>query len=358
MTEPYSIAIAVSGGIDSMTAAALLKADGHRVVGIHFTTGYGPGGRRARSPLPPAVGPRLGEQLGIAVETIDLADAFQAEVVDYFVRAYARGRTPNPCVVCNEKIKFGLLWDAARRLGATKLATGHYVRLKQDAGGRYRLYRGIDPAKDQSYFLARLDQRALSGACFPLGGMTKAQVRTVAAERGLAPVVSAESQDVCFIGPGGYTRFLNAEAGLTPAPGPIVDAGGRTVGQHQGLHRFTVGQRRGIDCPASRPYYVVAIEPEENRLVVGFRESLAATGCRVSDIRWIQAPPHGPVAVEAQIRYRSPPVPAKLIPHEKTGALLRFRTPVSAVTPGQAAVFYAGNEVLGGGWIQGALSEG
>jgi tRNA-specific 2-thiouridylase len=272
--------------------------------------------------------------------------------VDYFAAAYQDGETPNPCLVCNPKIKFGVLLEAARRRGATHLATGHYARVARAPSGAYRLYKGVDAAKDQSYFLARLSPDQLSHACFPLGPLTKDRVRELAARAGLAPVARRESQDVCFIRGANYADFVVNITGRHPRPGDIVDGAGNRVGRHNGLHRFTVGQRRGINCPASRPYYVVRIDTRRNRLVVGFKDELQVDRCRVRDINWIVDAPSGPIAVDTRIRYRHHAVAATLRPHGADRAGIRFQRPQAAVTPGQGAVFYRGDEVLGSGWIE------
>lgn len=347
MTGP--IAIALSGGIDSLVAAYLLKMQAKEIFGLHFLTGF---------EKPDDSGPTrikaLFQPLDIPVQVVDLKEQFRKTVVDYFAAAYQIGETPNPCLVCNPTIKFGVLLQKARQMGASCLATGHYARVETDASARYRLLKGLDGGKDQSYFLARLTQDQLARACFPLGSWTKDRVRALAAEKGLAPLARSESQDVCFVRDAGYADFLVETVGMIPRPGEIVDTQGRRVGTHEGLHRFTVGQRRGINCPASRPYYVIRIEPRRNRLVVGFKEERYADSCRVRDINWIADVPDGPMAVDTRIRYRHQAVPSTVTPDQKGGATVRFEAPQSSVTPGQGAVFYRGEEVIGGGWIQSA----
>jgi len=343
-----SIAIAVSGGIDSLVSAYLLKRQENDVFGIHFLTGFeksvesGSGGIKS-----------LSRQLDIPIVVIDLKMQFRTRVVDYFTAAYQNGKTPNPCLVCNSTIKFGALFDEARRLGASRLATGHYARVEEGVGGQYRLRRGIDETKDQSYFLSRLAQDQLARACFPLGAWTKAQVKALAAEKELHPLNRQESQDVCFIRDASYADFLTRTTGISPQPGDIVDTTGHRVGTHNGLHRYTIGQRRGINCPASQAYYVVEIDIRRNRLVVGFKDELVAKSCRVADINWIADVPAVPVAADTRIRYRHRAVPSVVSPIGHDGAVVRFAQPQSAVTPGQGAVFYRGDEVLGGGWIDG-----
>lgn len=341
-----TIAIAVSGGVDSLVSAYLLKQQGNDVFGIHFLSGYEspaePGSKEIQD---------LGRRLDMPVYVIDLKTQFKTRVVDYFTAAYQHGETPNPCLVCNPTIKFGALLAEARQLGASRLATGHYARVEVGQGGRYRLRKGLDQNKDQSYFLSRLTQDQLAQACFPLGAWTKAQVKALAATQGLCPLTRQESQDVCFIRDSTYADFLIRTTAIQAQPGDIVDTAGHRVGTHSGLHRYTVGQRRGINCPASKAYYVVRIDTRRNRLVVGFKDDLVAKRCRVTDINWIADVPEGPMAADTRIRYRHRPVPSMLSPVGPADAVVRFDQPQAAVTPGQGAVFYRGDEVIGGGWI-------
>jgi tRNA-specific 2-thiouridylase len=350
-----TIAVAMSGGVDSLVAAHLLKTQGHRVFGIHFLTGYETGIRR----LPPdreaahaRIGP-LADQVGIALRILDVADTFQKEVVAYFTDAYLNGRTPNPCLQCNPGIKFGTVLAAARRMGADRLATGHYARTSADPAGNYHLLRGVDLHKDQSYFLAFMTQQQLAQACFPLGGLTKKAVRRLARQAGLMPALEKESQDVCFIPRGRYGEFLSGQPGFCPRPGVIEDIHGKVLGEHPGLHLFTVGQRRGINCPAAEPYYVVRLDQRNNRLIVGSADSLMRVACRVRNAHWITAVPDTPVQGHVRLRYRHQAVPATVSPTPSGGADIRFASPQKAVTPGQGAVIYRGDKVLGAGWICG-----
>lgn len=349
---PPPTAIALSGGVDSLVAAHLLRRSGVELVAVHFRTGFEAPAEEDRRL---AGLRRRARCMGLPLHVIDCAAAFRRAVVDDFVCQYRRGRTPNPCVRCNRWIKFGALLGHARTLGAERLATGHYARLEHDPDGSPRLYRGHDTAKEQSYFLARLRPAQLSRAVFPLGTWTKDRVRALAATIGLDLPESAESQDVCFIGPDGYPAFLAAEGRVPPSPGPIVDVHGRRIGTHDGLHRYTVGQRRGIDCPAPAPYYVVRLDTEANRLVVGTRTDLLAAGCRVAGVNWLRPPPSGEQRVDVRLRYRSPARPSRVVPEADGRAAVRFDEPLSAVTPGQCAVFYVENEVIGSGWIEAAL---
>jgi tRNA-specific 2-thiouridylase len=352
-------AIAISGGIDSLVAAHLLKQRGHPLLGLHFITGFeawlpaaAAGWRAAqlREAAQARLAP-LAAQLGAAMQIVDLRAVFQRLVVDYFTAAYARGHTPNPCLICNPGIKFGDLLTHALGRGADFLATGHYARIVPDTQGKPRLFKGADAAKDQSYFLARLTMDQLAAARFPLGGQTKAETRAMAAAAGLKPLADKESQDICFIREDRYSDFLSRQPGFRYAPGPIVNSAGEHLGAHRGLHRYTVGQRRGIGIPGPEPYYVIRLEPEANRLVVGFEAELYRRSCRVNGINWIGPPPRSPLEVMARIRYRHQAVATRLMPLGGDGADLIFAEPQKAVTPGQGAVFYVDQQVLGGGWI-------
>ena len=344
-----STAIAVSGGIDSLTAAYLLKKDGHHVIGIHFLTGFEyqtPPKTRAEEIIS-----YLDCQLGIEVKIIDCSSEFKTAVVDYFIQTYQTGQTPNPCMVCNPSIKFGSILAFARELGAASLATGHYARIKKDEKGRFHLFKGVDPKKDQSYFLAGLNQQQLARASFPLGNMTKSEVKILAGEKGLAAITKEESQDICFIKEGNYGDFIARQQGFESKPGLIEDVTGNIIGKHAGLHLFTIGQRRGINCPASEPYYVVALDAGHNRLKVGFKKDLLSLECNVVDINWINQKPDAPVKLLTRVRYRHRETAATLFPTSGKTALVKFEKPESAITPGQSAVFYQGEEVLGGGRI-------
>lgn len=351
MTE--TTAVAISGGVDSLMAAYLLQQKGQRVIGIHFVTGYEPDAPSSRKLHADRRQPvhKIGQQLDIPIKIIDIRTEFKEKIVDHFCSTYYSGQTPNPCMRCNPIIKFGTVFKIAATIGAHKLATGHYARVIKDRTGNHRLFKGMDPKKDQSYFLARLNRQQLAGARFPLGQLKKSEIRRMAAQQGLHPVTRAESQDICFIKNESYAEFLAGQTGHGPQPGLIENMTGDVIGEHQGLHLFTIGQRRGINCPAAEPYYVVRLDRERNRLIVGSKQDLLSGECRVSDINWIGEAPSAPTEMLTRVRYRSQEVPSTVIPQDHHSAIVRFKTPQSSVTPGQGAVFYRGEEILGGGWI-------
>jgi tRNA-specific 2-thiouridylase len=339
------VAIALSGGVDSAVAAALLQRQGWDLHGVHLRL----------SPLaaPPDPVEALARHLGIPLAVIDLQREFAREVLDYFVSEYARGRTPNPCVRCNAAIKFGHLWDYLKKGGFTHLATGHYARRNPDDDGPPGLFRGVDRRKDQSYFLSRLPLSLLPNLIFPLGQMTKEEVRRFSREAGL-PVRAnqRESMELCFIPAGGYQDFLKARRGFFGPPGDFVDPRGRLLGRHRGLESYTVGQRRGLGIPAREPFYVIDIQPELNRVVLGHREELLSPGLTASRMNWLITPPAGEIEAVAVIRYRHPGVRARITPRGEGSVQVDFETPQSAVAPGQAVAFYDRDQVLGGGWIE------
>jgi tRNA-specific 2-thiouridylase len=340
-----TVAVAISGGVDSLMAACLLKEKGHPVVGYHFLTGF-EGERRD-------IG-SIAAQLDIPLHIVDLTEAFERQVVRYFLQTYLAGKTPNPCLKCNPTIKFGLLFDQVRSHGVNDLATGHYARVvKNDhPPDDIHLLKGIDRHKDQSYFLAFLTRRQLSRTHFPLGDFEKEHVKKMAAEKGLVSATKKESQDVCFIKESTYAQFLARHTGAKPGPGDIVDLNGRKLGQHAGLHLFTVGQRRGINCPSAEPYYVLRLDAKTNRLVVGHKEDTLASGCLVEKVNWIQPEPTSPIRADTRVRYRHSAAASTLLPQAGNRVEIIFDKPQSSIAPGQGAVFYAGDEVIGGGIIE------
>jgi len=339
------VAIALSGGVDSAVAAVLLQRQGGNLHGVHLRlTPMGAPLDRVEA---------LAQRLGIPLTVVDLQREFAREVLDYFVSEYARGRTPNPCVRCNAAIKFGHLWEHLKSGGFTHLATGHYARLNLDDRGAPGLFRGADRRKDQSYFLSRLPLDLLPNLLFPLGPMTKEEVRRISGAAGL-PVRDnqPESMELCFIPAGGYQDFLTARRGFSGPPGDFVDCRGSFLGRHRGLEGYTVGQRRGLGIPAREPFYVIEIQPESNRVVLGHREELFSPGLTASGMNWLIPPPAGEIEALAMIRYRHPGVHARITPRGEGSVEVAFETPQSAVAPGQAVAFYDGDRVLGGGWIE------
>ena len=362
------VVVAMSGGVDSSTTAAILKGEGYDVIGLTMHVwdqrqdGKGDFGRCC-SPEDIFDARRVADQLGIPHYVVNFRQAFEREVVDYFVDEYLKGRTPNPCVLCNERIKFGLLLRRAEELGAKALATGHYARIdsgfpgKKDESGRFLLWRGRDRGKDQSYFLFSMTQEQLSKVLFPLGEKSKAEVRQQAQGLGLRVARKAESQEICFIPDDDYRSFLEKRKGREISkPGEIVNRQGKVLGRHRGLHSYTIGQRRGLGVAAPHPHYVLALDMEGNRVVAGTEEELMSKGLVAGRVNWISFPRlEKKMEALVQIRYRHPGAPAVVAPLEEGRVGVEFKTPQRSVTPGQAAVFYRGDEVLGGGWIEKAL---
>ena len=352
------VAVALSGGIDSLVAAHLLKQQNANLIGIHFLTGYESSDRRAgaegqgtRTTVHEPQARRVARQLDIPLHIVDCRHAFEKQVVAYFVQAYRTGRTPNPCVWCNRIIKFGAALEASFKLGATHLATGHYARIIETDSGP-RLQKGADRRKDQSYFLSMLTADQLARAVFPLGELRKDRVRQIAEENALNSASGRESQDICFIPGQSYARFLEARHVNHFKPGEITDLQGNVIGRHKGLHRYTVGQRRGLNCPAEAPYYVVRIDVENNRLVVGFKNTLYKDTCKISRVNWLMPKPDKPVPVRAKIRYRHREAAGWIEPGPGNTAVIRFQEPQKAITPGQTAVCYQQDTVAAAGWIE------
>ena len=343
---------ALSGGVDSAAAAARLVAEGHRVVGmtmrLYDARGTVAGAGRCCGPRDVEDARAVCRHLGIPFYVIDLEAEFARAVVDDFVEAYLEGETPNPCVRCNQHIKFTPLLERARAIGADVLVTGHYARIERDRDG-WALRRGLDEGKDQSYFLFAMPAAELGAVRFPLGGLTKDAVRALARDAGLPNADKPESQEICFVPDGDYAGFVAARAltrGRAPAGGAIVDAGGAVVGRHDGVHRFTVGQRRGLGNLATRErVYVTAVDAASGQVTVGPRELAERAELAVRDVRWL-APIAAPRRLAVQVRHRGAAAPAEVTPDGR----IRFDAPQLAA-PGQAAVFYDGDRVVGGGWI-------
>ncbi len=354
------VVVAMSGGVDSSVAAALLKRQGYEVIGISLKLwpkelcDTVPKDRVCCSVRDIEDARLVAARLDIPFYVLDASKEFQTNVIDYFVSAYAAGETPNPCVACNRSIKCGYLWQQARALGAAKLATGHYAQIGPvGAAGRSAVREAEDLQKDQSYVLFQLTQEQLSHLLLPLGAMTKPQVRALAHELELRSVADKpDSQEICFVPAGGYREFIRPRATSGLEPGPIVTREGRVLGQHTGLAMYTVGQRKGLGIAAGHPLYVVALEPERNTVVVGDLEALQRRTCRCRDLTWMGIETLAePRRVGVKIRYHHPRAPAWIRPEPDGGVAVEFDEPQLAVTPGQAAVFYDGTTVLGGGWI-------
>jgi len=351
------VAVAMSGGVDSSATAALLLDWGYAVTGVTLRlwteADFGPSspdGSSSDHAIESAQ--QVCAALGIPFQVLDCKTEFKAAVVDYFVDAYSRGLTPNPCVTCNRYIKFGLLLDHVRAQGIDWMSTGHYVRSELRDDG-YHLLRGRDPRKDQSYFLYRLTQRELAHLVFPLGEFTKDQIWQFARDRRLPVAHRPESQETCFILDNDYRRFLRAYHPQIVVPGPIVDREGNRLGVHKGLPFYTIGQRSGLGIAAPYPMFVLDIVPEKNALVVGADSELGRSGLRVSAVSYVsETIPVGPLQILAKIRYQARYTPAQLTPLGEDTAELSFSTPLRDITPGQSVVFYQGDEVLGGGIIE------
>jgi len=342
------VIIAMSGGVDSSTSAALLKKDGWQVVGVHFLLPCSPPVKRERI----ARVERVAEHLGIPLELVDLDEVFTEKVINPFLKGYVAGITPNPCVVCNEEIKFEYLLRTAGDRGFYFIATGHYARVTEK-GGKVQLLRGLDQGKEQSYFLHRLTRRQLSRTLLPLGDLRKDTVRAAAAEMNLPVPTGSESQEICFLPDDDYRSFLQKSGIAAEKKGDIVTREGEKVGEHGGAFRFTIGQRHGLRIASSRPYYVLEIDAEQNRIVVGRKEDLYSTRVEAMDACWIAGiPPAETGSLLAQVRYRHKAAPGSLQILPGGRVLFEFNEPQWAITPGQALVIYDGERVLGGGWIK------
>lgn len=364
------IAVAMSGGVDSSAAAAMLKDEGHELVGFTMQLWNQRRGLTVDAqgePMPSRCcslddvydARRVAEELGFPFYVLNLERDFERDVVGPFVESYLGGETPIPCVACNSRLKFAALDRLAQSLGCDKVATGHYARVVRDeAAGRQRLLRGKDERKDQTYFLWELTQGQLSRALFPLGALRKPEAREAARRHGLNVAEKQESQEICFVPDGDYAgfidRYLEAEGreGERPGGGEIVDARGRVLGEHGGVHRYTVGQRRGLGLSRPLPLYVVRVEAEANRVVVGHEDELLSSEFTAAGVNWIAFDePREAVRAAVRVRYRHAAAAASITPLGAGRVRVRFDEPQRAITPGQATVFYRGEEVLGGGWI-------
>jgi tRNA-specific 2-thiouridylase len=358
----------MSGGVDSSTVAAMLHSRGQAIVGLTMQLwnqrrlpqlqGDGPATHRCCSLDDVYDARRVAEHFRFPFYVINFEREFEQSVIRPFVEDYLGGRTPIPCTRCNNDVKFDQLLTTARQIGADRIATGHYARVRRNpATGRYELLRARDEAKDQSYFLFGLTQEQLARAEFPLGELTKQEVRDVARRLAVPVAEKPESQEICFVPTGNYVRFIEGyleEQGsaLETSSGEIVTTAGEVLGRHNGLHQYTVGQRKGLGVAAGRPIYVVELDRVSNRLIVGGDAELRRSTCDVRGVNWIPfALPGRPVTAHVRIRNRHEPARAEIVATEGNGARVTFREPQRAITPGQAAVFYDGELVLGGGWI-------
>jgi len=350
---PSRIVVAMSGGVDSSVTAALLKRAGHEVVGITLQLYSAAAAKRKGACCAGqdiADAKRVAESLGIAHYVLDYEARFRERVIADFAQTYARGETPIPCVRCNERVKFADLMDTARSLGAEALATGHYVRRIDGADGP-ELHRAEDDTRDQSYFLFATTREQLSFLRFPLGGIEKSKVRALAAELGLDVAAKPDSQDICFVPDGDYSKVVTRAAPDAVRPGEIVDADGRVLGTHQGVIHFTVGQRKGLNLSGNaEPIFVLALDAANARVIVGPREALKSRTILLREVNWLYEP-GGAIDCAVKVRSMRPPAPARVMPGPDRTAAVELLTPEEAVAPGQACVFYAGSRVLGGGWI-------
>ncbi len=367
------VLVAMSGGVDSSVAAWLLREQGYEVVGVFMRHGASqpvacaPGGMTQRSARRQGCcsaadahdARRVADHLGIAFYALDFEQDFR-RIMDYFVDEYRAGRTPNPCVFCNHWIKFGTLWRYAEAVGARYVATGHYARLEHapdDPLGPYRLLRGRDRAKDQSYVLFGLPRDRLDRILFPVGWFTKAEIRDKARQLGLRVADKPDSQEICFVPDNDHFAFIQRYRPDSSTAGEIVDVERGVVGQHDGYERFTIGQRKGLNVALGSRRYVLRIEPETRRVIIGPKALLYRREMEVDQVNWLVRPPSGPTRCTVQIRYNHRPAEAVVTPVDTATVAVRFDAPQAAITPGQAAVFYSGDRVLGGGVIRAVRDE-
>ena len=354
------IVVAMSGGVDSSVAAALLAEQGHDVIGVSMqlydNSAMTDSGQRAFGTCCTIDdlydARRVAATIGIPHYIVNFESQFGEHVISNFVREYITGRTPIPCSHCNSELKFAELLDRAKAFDAETLATGHYARIERDAGGRYHLYRGADNSKDQTYFLFSLTQEQLARAAFPVGHLDKDTVRAHADRLKLSVARKPDSQEICFVPDGDYAKFVEKRAPDATRPGTVVDNDGKVLGTHDGVHKFTIGQRKGLGLSSREPLYVLEIKPDRAQVVVGSKDDLGRNTLTASKVNWVSGTPGANWReLTAQIRHRHEAAPARVRAIEHDRAEVEFEQPQTAVTPGQAVVWYDGEEVIGGGWI-------
>ena len=374
------VLLAMSGGVDSSVAAHLLQQSGHEVIGVFMRhgasapsecgAGQGDLGQRRSLPVVSTLASKQGcctaadaedarrvaDRLDIPFYALDLQRDFD-RIIEYFVEEYTRGRTPNPCIACNHWIKFGRLFDFADAVDATYVATGHYARCER-LGDTDVLRRGLDRAKDQSYVLFGISEARLQRMLLPVGAYRKSEIRDMAAELGLSVAHKKDSQEICFVPDGDYARFVRSRSDAWSGPGEIITTDGRVVGRHEGIEQFTVGQRKGLGVALGEPHYVVRTEPQTGRVVIGCREELACRRLSAAEANWFGAVPATPFRCHVQFRYNAEAVPAEVVPVGACRFDVHFEEPCYGVAPGQAAVCYHQDRVLGGGWIMSAPNVG
>jgi tRNA-specific 2-thiouridylase len=363
------VVLAMSGGVDSSAAAVLLHQQGYEVIGLFMRSGEkaeacavsssellpvldSPAHRQGCCSADDAADARrVADELGIPFHSLNFHDAFR-RIKDYFADEYLAGRTPNPCVQCNNWLKFGRLWDFAQQVGAEHIATGHYARILLDASGRPSLYCGVDPNKDQSYVLFGLQRDLLSKVLLPVGGYHKPQIRELAAESGLRVAQKKDSYEICFVPDNDYAAFLKGYRGDFSTTGDFVDTKGQVLGQHAGYEKFTIGQRKGLGITFGEPRFVVSVDPGTRQVVLGQREDLAVSEVTVAELNWLTDPPVDQLSCVTRLRYQQTPLACRVKVTGDDRATIQLDEVTYGVAPGQAAVFYDGGRVLGGGWIQ------
>ena len=349
------VVVAMSGGVDSSVAAALLQEQGYDVIGMMLRLWSEPGkeeSNRCCTPDSMAQARRVAAKLGIPFYVIDAKDVFRETVVQYFLEGYARGETPNPCLMCNRQIRWTFLLNHALALDADFMATGHYVRIRKDEGGTFELLRAVDRSKDQSYVLYVLNQEKLARALFPIGDYPKSEIRAIAEKFGLPTASRKDSQDLCFLAGEDYRNFLQRNAAETLQPGEILTREGKTVGMHTGLANYTIGQRKGLGVASPVPLYVLGKDSDTNSLIVGTQEELGSRELLARNVNWLSGEtPTGPFRADVKIRYTAKEAEALITPLNEDQALVQFDAPQRDITAGQAAVFFRNDVVIGGGII-------